>query len=206
MLHSLSLLCSQTGHRMAAILNLPQYSHIIVSVSKNLLAGVQDGRAGCDHHDGCPPALVRHCHPLWSQATTMSIFLAQSNILMSLFKVWLLYRMADLGMTIVTVVHQPRYGIFILFDEVLVLGKAGRTVYQGPSAAALPYFNSLGFQLPPNENPADFCLDVVSGSIPCQASPDFRPEVGFDVLAVREHDCKFLSWVVAIPTQTWTCK
>lgn len=86
--------------------------------------------------------------------------------------------MADLGMTIVTVVHQPRYGIFILFDEVLVLGKAGRTVYQGPSAAALPYFNSLGFQLPPNENPADFCLDVVSGSIPCQASPDFRPEVG----------------------------
>lgn len=89
-----------------------------------------------------------------------------------------LCRMADLGMTIVTVVHQPRYGIFILFDEVLVLGKAGRTVYQGPSAAALPYFNSLGFQLPPNENPADFCLDVVSGSIPCQASPDFRPEVG----------------------------
>lgn len=86
--------------------------------------------------------------------------------------------MADLGMTIVTVVHQPRYGIFILFDEVLVLGKAGRTVYQGPSAAALPYFNSLGFQLPPNENPADFCLDVVSGSIQCQTSPDFRPEVG----------------------------
>ena len=85
--------------------------------------------------------------------------------------------MADLGMTIVTVVHQPRYGIFILFDEVLVLGKAGRTVYQGPSAAALPYFNSLGFQLPSNENPADFCLDVVSGSIPCQTSPDFRPEV-----------------------------
>lgn len=89
--------------------------------------------------------------------------------------------MADLGMTIVTVVHQPRYGIFILFDEVLVLGKAGRTVYQGPSAAALPYFNSLGFQLPPNENPADFCLDVVSGSIPCQTSPDFRPEVSVGI-------------------------
>ena len=89
----------------------------------------------------------------------------------------LLHRMADLGMTIVTVIHQPRYGIFILFDEVLILGKAGRTVYQGPSAAALPYFNSLGFQLPPNENPADFCLDVVSGSVPCQTSPDFRPEV-----------------------------
>ena len=86
-------------------------------------------------------------------------------------------RMADLGMTIVTVVHQPRYGIFILFDEVLLLGKSGRTVFQGPSTAALPYFNSLGFELPPNENPADFCLDVISGSIPCQGQPDFRPEV-----------------------------
>ena len=86
-------------------------------------------------------------------------------------------RMADLGMTIVTVVHQPRYGIFVLFDEVLLLGKSGRTVFQGPSTAALPYFNSLGFQLPPNENPADFCLDVISGSIPCQGRPDFRPEV-----------------------------
>jgi len=85
--------------------------------------------------------------------------------------------MADLGMTIVTVVHQPRYGIFVLFDEVLLLGKAGRTVFQGPSTAALPYFNSLGFELPPNENPADFCLDVISGSIPCQGHPDFRPEV-----------------------------
>ena len=86
-------------------------------------------------------------------------------------------RMADLGMTIVTVVHQPRYGIFVLFDEVLLLGKSGRTVFQGPSTAALPYFNSLGFELPPNENPADFCLDVISGSIPCQGRPDFRPEV-----------------------------
>ncbi len=92
--------------------------------------------------------------------------------------------MADLGMTIVTVVHQPRYGIFVLFDEVLLLGKAGRTVFQGPSTAALPYFNSLGFELPPNENPADFCLDVISGSIPCQGHPDFRPEVCF-IAAVR---------------------
>lgn len=91
--------------------------------------------------------------------------------------------MADLGMTIVTVVHQPRYGIFVLFDEVLLLGKSGRTVFQGPSTAALPYFNSLGFELPPNENPADFCLDVISGSIPCQGRPDFRPEV---------HSCSLL--------------
>jgi hypothetical protein len=39
-------------------------------------------------------------------------------------------RMADLGMNIVTVIHQPRYSVFSLFHEVLLLGKAGRTVFQ----------------------------------------------------------------------------
>ena len=40
------------------------------------------------------------------------------------------HRMADLGMNIVTVIHQPRYSVFSLFHEVLLLGKAGRTVFQ----------------------------------------------------------------------------
>lgn len=86
--------------------------------------------------------------------------------------------MADLGMNIVTVIHQPRYSVFSLFHEVLLLGKAGRTAFQGASSAALPYFVSIGFELPSNENPADFFLDIVSGCVPCHANPDFKPEVG----------------------------
>ena len=35
-----------------------------------------------------------------------------------------------MGMNIVTVIHQPRYSVFSLFHEVLLLGKAGRTVFQ----------------------------------------------------------------------------
>ena len=89
--------------------------------------------------------------------------------------------MADLGMNIITVIHQPRYSIFRLFHEVLLLGTSGRTVYLGPSEAALGWFQSLGFRLPPNENPADFCLDVISGSIPCEGKADFTPEVGLQL-------------------------
>ncbi len=48
---------------------------------------------------------------------------------------------------------------------------------QGASTAALPYFICLGFQLPPNENPADFFLDIVSGCVACHANPDFQIEV-----------------------------
>lgn len=80
-------------------------------------------------------------------------------------------------MTIVVVIHQPRFRVFSLFHEVLLLGKAGRTVFLGPGTRALPYFQSLGFQLPPNENPADWFLDIISGIVPCPADPDFKPEV-----------------------------
>ena len=86
-------------------------------------------------------------------------------------------RMANVGLNIITVVHQPRYSVFTLFDEVLFLGKAGKTVFQGPTALASPYFCSLGFELPLNENPADFCLDVISGCVVCQHDADFTPEV-----------------------------
>lgn len=50
-------------------------------------------------------------------------------------------------------------------------------------SAALPYFISCGFELPPNENPADFFLDIVSGCVPCQANPEFSTEVGPPTLA-----------------------
>lgn len=88
------------------------------------------------------------------------------------------FRMANVGLNIITVVHQPRYSVFTLFDEVLLLGKAGKTVFQGATTLAAPYFCSLGFELPLNENPADFCLDVISGCVACQKNVDFTPEVG----------------------------
>ena len=67
-----------------------------------------------------------------------------------------LKRMAGLGMNIITVIHQPRFSIFSLFDDVMLLCKGGKLAYLGPSRLALPYMESVGFALPPNENPADF--------------------------------------------------
>lgn len=49
---------------------------------------------------------------------------------------------------------QPRFSIFRMFDDVLLLGKGGHLAYAGPSRLALRYLESLGFALPPNENPA----------------------------------------------------
>ena len=50
---------------------------------------------------------------------------------------------ADTGITVITVIHQPRYEIFTMFHDVLLLGKGGQTVYLGPSEKALEYFEGL---------------------------------------------------------------
>lgn len=50
-----------------------------------------------------------------------------------------------------------------MFDTCLLLSSAGNVVYSGPQRLALPYMAFLGFYIPPNENLADFLLDVISG-------------------------------------------
>ena len=74
-----------------------------------------------------------------------------------------LRQIASLGLTIVAVIHQPRYEIFTMFHDVLLLAKGGRTVYHGPTEDAIGYFESLGYQCPNHVNPSDFFIDIVSG-------------------------------------------
>lgn len=74
-----------------------------------------------------------------------------------------LRKIADIGITVVTVLHQPRYEIFTQFHDVLLLAKGGRAVYLGPSEQALPYFEHHGFLCPDKVNPPDFMMDVIGG-------------------------------------------
>merc|ERR1719188_2847094 len=66
----------------------------------------------------------------------------------SLMLVRQLQKMTQLGMTIVMVIHQPRYSLFTLVDDVLLLGAGGRTAYIGPTSGAKAYFEQLGFAMP----------------------------------------------------------
>jgi len=84
------------------------------------------------------------------------------------------------NMTIVAVIHSPSSQAFYQFDDLLLLGKGGRTVYFGPVNKAHIYFERIGFPCPPNENPADFFMDVTSGKIPSSLKADFVPGDLFD--------------------------
>ncbi|KAF8057645.1 FUM1 [Scenedesmus sp. PABB004] len=69
--------------------------------------------------------------------------------------------LASSGHTVVCSIHQPRSSIFALFDDLLLLSE-GRTVYAGPAAAALDYFEALGHACPAHYNPAEFVADLIS--------------------------------------------
>ncbi|XP_048365495.1 broad substrate specificity ATP-binding cassette transporter ABCG2-like isoform X1 [Sphaerodactylus townsendi] len=81
----------------------------------------------------------------------------------------LLKRMSRQGKTIVLSIHQPRYSIFRLFDNLTLLA-AGRLLYHGPAQNAIEYFKSIGYECEPYNNPADFFLDVINGDSTAVAS------------------------------------
>mmetsp|Transcript_9620 Transcript_9620/g.29125 ORF Transcript_9620/g.29125 Transcript_9620/m.29125 type:complete len:963 (-) Transcript_9620:351-3239(-) len=76
------------------------------------------------------------------------------------------------GLTIVCVLHQPRYEIFRCCDRLFLLAANGALVYEGHTRYAIRYFEKLGFKLPHLMNPADFLLDIVSGvaTLPAEAA------------------------------------
>jgi hypothetical protein len=69
------------------------------------------------------------------------------------------------GVTVVSVIHQPRKFIFDLFDSLILLGVGGRMVYHGRTKDAESYFARLNYFLPSGESMADWLIDISSGRL-----------------------------------------
>ena len=65
--------------------------------------------------------------------------------------------------TVICTLHQPQSKIFDLFDDIMLL-KAGRVVFYGPTKDAIQFYSDAGFPVPPMTNPADHFLDVITPS------------------------------------------
>jgi ABC-type multidrug transport system ATPase subunit len=77
------------------------------------------------------------------------------------------------GTSIVCTIHQPSSTIFSMFTHLLLLKKGGYMTYFGPigeedgdCSVLLDYFAKLGSHLKPNQNPAEFILEVTGAGIP----------------------------------------
>ncbi len=66
-------------------------------------------------------------------------------------------------------VHQPSAQLFSMFDQLLLLAKGGKVVFNGPlgehAQNMKDYFAKNGLSCPEDANPAEFMIDVVSGSL-----------------------------------------
>jgi hypothetical protein len=69
--------------------------------------------------------------------------------------------MVSNGRLVISIIHQPRSSIYAMFDQMLIISE-GRTIFYGPASEATAYFGAQGHPCPPNYNPADFFLDLVS--------------------------------------------
>ncbi|KAJ5192616.1 hypothetical protein N7449_008758 [Penicillium cf. viridicatum] len=81
-----------------------------------------------------------------------------------------LRKLADAGQAILVTIHQPSAQLFAQFDTLLLLARGGKTVYFGDigdNADTLKaYFARHGTPCPPEANPAEHMIDVVSGMAP----------------------------------------
>ncbi|CAF4135358.1 unnamed protein product [Adineta steineri] len=72
----------------------------------------------------------------------------------------ILKRLSKSGRTIIFSIHQPRFSIFKLFDQVVLMCK-GQIVYYDSPENVLPYFHKQGFARDPDDSPPDFLLDIL---------------------------------------------
>ncbi|KAF1992167.1 ABC transporter-like protein [Aulographum hederae CBS 113979] len=70
--------------------------------------------------------------------------------------------LSRLGITVVTIIHQPRKEIFETIDDLILLAN-GRLIYQGRESDAPTFFERAGFIFPEHANPADTIMDIITG-------------------------------------------
>mmetsp|Transcript_94370 Transcript_94370/g.197152 ORF Transcript_94370/g.197152 Transcript_94370/m.197152 type:complete len:821 (-) Transcript_94370:251-2713(-) len=161
------------------VLNVMQIDHIqnsiVGSVESRGISGGQRKRVNIGLELAAEPTLLFLDEPTSGLDSTSSLAVCNS-----------LQKLCQLGMTSIMVIHQPRYSLFTLFDQVLLLGKGGETVFLGNSSDAKVYFESLGFSMPANENPADWFMDVLSGEVTNPRIPNFKPDMLFQLWRERE--------------------
>ncbi|PVH71205.1 putative ABC multidrug transporter, partial [Cadophora sp. DSE1049] len=78
-----------------------------------------------------------------------------------------LRKLADSGQAILSTIHQPSSVLFLEFDQLLFLGKGGKTVYFGEiglnAETLLHYFETHGARpCGESENPAEYILETVA--------------------------------------------
>ena len=127
---------------------------VVGSVERRGISGGQRKRVNIGLELAADPSIIFLDEP------TSGLDATSSQIVLRALK-----ELTRLGRTVISVIHQPRYSIFTMFDQCILLGVGGRTVYSGDAKMARLYFRGIGFRCPDGENMADFFMDVIAGEV-----------------------------------------
>lgn len=134
---------SRTGHEHSGGVHGGKAAH---------LGWVWRGERGDQHGNGGDS---RSSCPVLDEATT-GLDVGESNAVL------LLERMSRQGRTTVSSIHQPRYTVFKLFGNLILLD-LGKVMSYGSAQEALAYLASAGNQCDSFNNPAESFLHAIRG-------------------------------------------
>ncbi|XP_076271332.1 ABC transporter G family member E23 isoform X2 [Rhynchophorus ferrugineus] len=100
------------------------------------------------------------------------------------------------GKTVVITLHQPSSQIFHLCDKLLLLCN-GRTAYFGDTCKVVDFFSSVGLNIMPHYNPADFILEQIKGDLDIRqkvikAAEEMRKSKDYPI-ELRCHDVPYIT-------------
>jgi ABC-type multidrug transport system ATPase subunit len=124
---------------------------IVGTVERRGISGGQRKRVSIGMGMACLPSLLLLDEPTSGlDATTSEALL---NVLCGITRS---------GITVVSVLHQPRYECWMLLDQLLLLSKYGTLFFGSPTLAIMYFTRALSLSVNINENPADAIMDVIS--------------------------------------------
>lgn len=138
------------------VIDCLELSHVrdsrVGSVGKPILSGGQRKRVSIGMELAAAPAAIFLDEPTSGLDAT-----AASSIMKTL------KALARLGISVITIIHQPRAEIFEILDNLILLAN-GQIIYEGGQKSASDYFGKIGFAFPPHSNHADIITDIITGN------------------------------------------
>ncbi|KAI0014578.1 ABC transporter, partial [Xylariomycetidae sp. FL0641] len=125
-----------------------------------------DTRVGDGQHRGCSGGEKRRASiGVQLLANPSVLFLDEPTTGLDATSAYQLVRtlkaLANKGRTVITTIHQPRSEIWSLFDNLVILSR-GSPVFSGSMEKCVPWFSSVGHELPAFVNPAEFLIDLAA--------------------------------------------
>lgn len=147
---------SEIQHHVDILIECLQLSHVkdslVGSPAKPVISGGQRKRVSIGMELAAAPMALFLDEPTSGLDAT-----AASHIMK------ILSALSRLGITVVTIIHQPREEIFHAIDDLILLAN-GRMIYQGKERDVQGYFERTGFNIPERSNPADVLMDIITGA------------------------------------------